>query len=87
MLWYSIFLGFLVLTFLLAACETGQLYTDKFMDISDQFEQLKWYLLTVDTQRILPTILIGLHQPFVFECYGIVACSREQFKKVNSEIH
>lgn len=81
-LWKSSLLFSLVFCLVLSSCEIGQRLTNAFGEVSYKFEQLDLYLLPAEIQRILPTILIGVQKPIVFECFGIVDGSREQFKRV-----
>lgn len=67
-------------------CELGQRLTTTCEQVDYDFEQLAWYLFPMEVQRILPTILIGLQEPVLLRCFGIVDGSREQFKKVSKPI-
>lgn len=87
LLWKSIFLFLIVFGMVFFPCEVGQQITDTFNDINDKFEQLDWYLLPIEVQRMLPTILVGLQKPIVLGCFGIVSGSRDQFKKVIKQIN
>lgn len=86
-LWSSIYHGCIVLSLLFFTCEIGQQITDKFEEISYEFNQLDWYLFPIKVQQMLPTIMINAQEPFIIGCYGIFFNSREQFKLVNSELN
>lgn len=82
MLFEAVFCGFLAIMLVFTACELGQRISDAFSSINDALDQFHWYLLPIDVQRILPTIIINAQQPLVVRCFGNVPCERETFKKV-----
>lgn len=86
MLWKSSFLFFLVFVMVFVSCEMGQQLTNIFEDIAIKFEQLNWYSYPMEFQRVLPTILIGAQELIIITCFGIFDGSREQLKRVNSNL-
>lgn len=67
----------------LVSCEFGERCTESYDGVDVMIGQFKWYLLPIEIQRMLPTLIIKTHQPVLFRFFGSFACSREQFKKVN----
>lgn len=84
LLWKSIIFTFFVLGLAFFSCDFGQRLTNKFDGIIYDFGQLDWYLFPIEILRMLPTILVGVQEPIVIECFGIISGSRDQFKKVKS---
>lgn len=82
-LWTSILYGFCGFGLVFSTCEIGQRFTKAFDEIDREIEQLDWYLFPIEIQRILPTIIINAQEPIVIECFGIISCNRDQFKKVS----
>lgn len=82
MVWDSIFYGAWVFGLVLFSCEMGQRFTNLFERITDRFGQLNWYLFPIEKQRMLPTIIINAQEPIIFECFGLINGSRDQFNKV-----
>lgn len=83
--WKSSALFFCVFGLVFLSCEIGQRLTDTFDEIYRKFKKSAWYLFPIEVQRMLPTILIGVQETIVFDCFGILDISREQFKKVNTD--
>lgn len=83
MLWKAIFNVFCVCSTLFLACEIGQRFTDLFEDITVKLERLNWYLFPLKMQQLLPTIMVNAQEEFVIGSFGIIDCSRAQFKEVN----
>lgn len=81
-LFESILYGFHVLVILFVACELGERLSNTLDEVDDLIGQLNWYLLPIEFQRMLPTIMINSQQPVVLKCFGCISCSRDQFKKV-----
>lgn len=63
-------------------CEIGEKLCDSFNKISVVIDQLKWYLLPIKVQQMLPTIILIVQCPVALKCFGSVSCLREAFKKV-----
>lgn len=68
------------------ACEIGQRFSNAYEKIDDQTGELNWYMLPMEIQRMLTTIMINTQQPIFVKCFGSTACSRETFKKVKLAI-
>lgn len=64
-------------------CEIGEKFYDSFKKINDVINHFKWYLLPVNIQQMLPTIILIAQRPVVFKCFGSISCLREAFKKVS----
>lgn len=64
-------------------CELCQRLTNKFDEINNAIDQVKWYRLPNKIQRILLTLLINVQQPVFIECFGSISCCRETFEKVS----
>lgn len=80
----SIIYGLLVLFVLFIGCELGERGGNLFIDISIEVDQLDWYLLPLNIQKMLPIVIVNTKQSVVVRCFGSVACTRCQFKKVLS---
>ena len=65
------------------ACELGQRVTNAFHVISLTIEEMNWYLLPIEIQQILPTIIARSQDPVTLECFGSIKLSREVFKQVD----
>lgn len=76
-----LFYGFWAISVVLLACELGNRISNSFDTINDEINQLVWYLLPIEIQRILPTIMINAQDPAIVAFFGSISCSREQFKK------
>lgn len=68
------------------ACVGGQYLTDKFSEIGNAVEQIDWYLLPIQIQRVLPAIIMFSQEPIIIKFFGNLACSREQLKKVCEDL-
>lgn len=64
-------------------CELSQRASNAFEEIDDKIGETDWYLFPAGIKRMLPTIILNLHQPVVLKCFGSTLCSREAFKMVN----
>lgn len=83
-LFEAILYGFHVLVILFVTCELGERFSNTLDGVDDLVGQLNWYLLPIEFQRMIPTIMINTQKPVVLKCFGSISCSRDQFKKVNS---
>lgn len=68
-------------------CEIGQRLTDAICAVDHRFGQLKWYLLPIEIQQMLPIILMNAQKPVTMGCFGIFVGDRNQFKQVRSTHH
>lgn len=66
------------------ACELCQWVNLAFDDCNDIINQFKWYLMPIEMQRMLPSILQFAQQPVEIKCFGTTACDRETFKFVST---
>lgn len=78
---------FVIVSGLFAFCDFGDCVTREFRQVEMDFNQLRWYLLPLDVQKDLPT-MIALTQRNVFiRGFGSAYCSREIFKAVWIDTH
>lgn len=70
-----------------AACELGHRVRNAFQAIEYEIGQLRWYLLPVDVQRILPVFIIGVQQPVGLDVFGSISCGRTEFKTVSKNLY
>lgn len=82
-LFESIVCEFAALLLVLIACEAGHRISDTFEKMDDTFEEIDWYLLPIDVQRMLPVVLMYVQETMVPKFFGSISCSREQFRKVS----
>lgn len=64
-------------------CELGHSISIEYEEIDYEIGQFDWYAFPVDLWPMLPTLIIGVQQPAGIDVFGIISCSREDFKKVN----
>lgn len=83
LMFQSVLYGFCGVVLVFVACEMLQRFSNAFGEIDGEIEQLNWYLLPVDIQRILPTIKLYTQQAVAIEFFGSMSCCREQFQKVS----
>lgn len=84
MLLVSTSYAYFVFFILFAACELGERLGNIGIVFDNELVQSDWYLFPMDIQKMLPMMIINTQKPFVAKCFGSVACTRRQFKKVNS---
>lgn len=63
-------------------CELGKKVTNAFNDFNEQLCQAKWYLLSVDIQRMLLIFMSDAQQPVLLRGFGNIVCTRDSFKNV-----
>lgn len=63
-------------------CEFGSRISGHFDELGYSIYRTIWYSHPLDVQRLLPTILLATHDPFVVSGFGNVSCARESFIKV-----
>lgn len=63
-------------------CYFGDLLTAKFETISEMFYQCNWYLMMLDIQKLMPTILCVAQEPVYLSGIGNISCTRVVFKRV-----
>lgn len=69
--------------FIFIICEFGERVSGTFNGINDALDQFDWYLLSIEAQKMLPTIINFAQQPTIFEITGDISTTREFFKKAN----
>lgn len=74
--------GCTAFSIILFISELGQIFGDRFGEIDDKINELDWYLLPLEIQQMLPTIMITTQQPNFMKCFGTVTGSRESLKMV-----
>lgn len=83
-LFESLFYGIWALNLVLVACEVGQRVSNTFSDVDDTFEQIDWYLLPMEIQRMLQLAIMYTQEPILLKFFGSSSCTREQFQKVRT---
>lgn len=68
------------------ACEIGHQLTYTVNKINEQFLCLHWYLFPAKIQQILPFAMVNVEKPVIIPCFGIMYASRDQFKKVQTNL-
>lgn len=62
----------------------GQRLSIAYNEIDNKINQLDWYLLPMEVQRMLPMLMINTQQPYKIVCFGSILCERETFKIVSA---
>lgn len=83
MLFGTLFGGIWGVFLVFFACELSEMFNNKANEIGDAIDHLDWYLLPIEAQRMLPTVMIYAQKALYIKFFGKIACNREQFKKVN----
>lgn len=76
------FYGFYAFGIVLMICELGQRLTDAFGDVCCAIEGFHWNLFSIEIQKVLPIILIGVQKPVVLRCFGTTHGLRITFSAV-----
>lgn len=63
-------------------CEFGELISNNYNGLPIGLYDNKWYLYSLDEQRLMPTILIGTQDVVRLRGFGNAQCTREAFKTV-----
>lgn len=69
---------------LFGICEFGERVHMAFEDINVVFDQLKWYLMSIETRKMLLYILLIVQEPVKFKIFGSVFSNRKTFREVSS---
>lgn len=69
--------------FVFFICEYGERVSNGFEELNTTLNDLKWYLLPNEIQRMLPTAMISFQAPVVVPIVGKMTCSRYIFEKVS----
>ena len=80
------FCAFWALTLVLICCELGQRLSNLISEINNSFDRIDWYLLPIEIQQMLPTIIMYTQKSFALNFFGTSSCSRKQFKKVRQNV-
>lgn len=83
MLLVSIFYGLFVFLILFIPCEMCERAGNLFDDVDNEIVQLDWYSFPLEIQKLLPILMINTQEAVIIKCFGSVACTRWQFKKVS----
>lgn len=75
--------GLFVFLILFVTCELGEGVVNIFSEIDNEIVQSNWYLFPRNVQKMLPLVMINAQKPVVIKCFGNVACTRWQFRKVD----
>lgn len=65
-------------------CEFGERVSNGFEELNDSLNNLDWYLLPIEIQRMLPTAMIIFQSPVVVPVIGKFSCSRYVFDRVSA---
>lgn len=76
---FEVFYSFCVV---FITCELGERLMNEYADIEYVICQFDWYLLPLEVQRQLTTIVINAQHPVVVQCFGSTNTSRESFQQV-----
>lgn len=64
-------------------CEFGENVTRRFNELDKTICQSEWYLLSIEIQRMLPTIIMITQKEIILQGFGGVDLTREAFKRVS----
>ena len=67
-------------------CEFGQRLSESFEDIGNKIGRFKWYSFPIGIKRMLPIIIMNVHEPVEITAFGSISCSRDTFKKVSLDL-
>lgn len=76
---FEVFYSFCVV---FVSCEMGERLINEYEDIEFVICQLDWYLLPLEIQQMLTTIIINAQHPVTIECFGSTNVNRESFMQV-----
>lgn len=65
-----------------AFCEMGELVSNQFNEFEMTLGQCKWYLFSLNLQRMCIIVLANAGQPTTVHGFGNIVCTRESMKKV-----
>lgn len=83
MLFESVFCGFWALNLVFAACEFGERFTGAYNKINDEINEIDWYLMKIETIRMLVIVMINSQKPLEIQFFGSISCNRYQFQRVS----
>lgn len=67
------------------SCELAEKMSNAFEEICETFDQLDWHSFPFKVQKMLPLIMLNAQQWVGFECFGMIPCDRETFKKAREK--
>lgn len=67
-------------------CEFGEMITEQFIVFNDELSQCKWYLFSMNIQRMFATFMAYTQKPMSIRGSGNIMCTRESFKKVTKKL-
>lgn len=70
------------LLILLFPCEFGEWMAGRFDAFNDDITQWKWYLFSIELQRMYLILLAQTQQPGIICSFGNIPCKRDSFKRV-----
>lgn len=79
------FAGSVAMSLLYYLCYSGSKIVTRFEDVSHEIYKISWYLLPLDMQKPLPTMIAFAQNPVYLQGYGI-CCTLGTFKEVRHEI-
>ena len=65
-----------------ALCELGAQVTKQFNTLNEELGQSKWYMLTIEVQKMILIFMSDAEQPVFLQGYGNIECTRDAFKNV-----
>ena len=77
-----IFLVFWSFAIIFAFCELGAQVTKQFNSFNEELCQCKWYLQTIEIQKMLLIFMSDAQEPVFLRGYGNILCTRDAFKDV-----
>lgn len=77
-----IFIVVWAFTLIFAYCELGKMVTNQFNTINEELYRCKWYLLSLEMQRMLLIFMSDTQQPMFLRGYANIVCTRDSFKNV-----
>lgn len=63
-------------------CELGEMIKNEFNIFNEELCQCKWYLFSIDVQRMILIFMSDAQQPMLLRGYGNIVCTRNSFKNV-----
>lgn len=71
-----------MMIYLVLLCLLGDDVTIRFRQVHDSIWECSWYKFPLDTQKLLPMILMAAQKPVFIKGYMNMQCTRESVKKV-----
>lgn len=63
-------------------CEVGEKMSNNWVEIHDEIEKINWYLLSIETQKMIVAIMSFSQRSVFLDGLGSISGSREIFKEV-----